>query len=119
MLINLTNHPSANWSKEQTTAARVYGTVIDYPFPQVNPCDDEATINSQAFEIVNGLLTTYDNKEITVHLMGEFTMTFALLRNFATHGIPCVASTTERIVTETEPGKKNVEFRFVRFRKYF
>ena len=37
MLINFTNHPSAQWSAEQTAAAQVYGKVIDLAFPAINP----------------------------------------------------------------------------------
>ncbi|MBK8390607.1 MAG: hypothetical protein IPL23_15555 [Saprospiraceae bacterium] len=32
MLINLSNHPSANWSTNQITAASKYGDIIDIPF---------------------------------------------------------------------------------------
>ena len=33
-------------------------------------------------------------------------------------GIPCVASTTERVVTEESDGRKVSQFRFVQFRSY-
>ena len=37
MLINFTNHPSAQWSAEQQAAAQVYGKVIDLAFPAIDP----------------------------------------------------------------------------------
>lgn len=41
-----------------------------------------------------------------------------LKQGLSPHPPPCLASTTQRLVTEPEPNKKNVEFRFVRFRRY-
>ena len=38
IFINLTNHPSNEWSSEQLLAAEKYGKVIDIPFPNV-PAD--------------------------------------------------------------------------------
>ena len=33
MFLNLSNHPSANWSQEQTEAAmRLYGEIVDLPW---------------------------------------------------------------------------------------
>lgn len=38
MLVNLSNHPSMMWAKEQMeTALLLYGTVGDCPFPDVEP----------------------------------------------------------------------------------
>lgn len=118
MIINLTNHPSSAWSTEQMKAASQYGEIIDYPFPQVHPEVGEEEIRIQATDIVNDIINKYGKNEITVHLMGEFTMTVALFKEFSLYNITCIASTTERIVNETVPGKKSVEFKFVRFRKY-
>lgn len=115
--VNLTNHPLEAWSKEQREAASPYGEAVDYPFPAVAPDATEEEIASTAAAIVADITARYGT-ECTVHLMGEFTMTAALLQRFQQRGIACVASTTERIVNETEPGKKVVEFKFVKFRKY-
>lgn len=115
--INLTNHPLEAWSDEQLAAASTYGEAVDYPFPAVAPAATEEDIAATAAAIVADITARYGT-ECTVHLMGEFTMTAALLQRFQQRGIVCVASTTERIVSETEPGKKVVEFKFVKFRKY-
>lgn len=115
--VNLTNHPLEAWSEEQLAAASAYGEAVDYPFPAVAPAATEEDIAATASEIVADITAHYGT-ECTVHLMGEFTMTAALLQRFLQRGIVCVASTTERIVNETEPGKKVVEFKFVKFRKY-
>lgn len=115
--VNLTNHPLEAWSEEQLAAASAYGEAVDYPFPAVAPAATEEDIAATASEIVADITAHYGT-ECTVHLMGEFTMTAALLQRFQQRGIVCVASTTERIVNEPEPGKKVVEFKFVKFRKY-
>lgn len=118
MLINLSNHPSASWSADQLEAASAYGEITDYAFPVVDPDADEDYIASLADKISSEITGKYDVQGLTIHLMGEFTMTVALLHRFQHLGITCVASTTRRNTVETEDRKKIVEFKFVRFRKY-
>ena len=118
MLINLSNHPSTAWSAVQLDAASVYGEIVDYPFPSVDPEATEDNIEDMANTIINDIANKYDMGNLTIHLMGEFTLTEALLIRFRELRIPCVASTTRRNVVETEDGKKIVEFKFVRFRRY-
>lgn len=48
MLINFTNHPSAQWSAEQKAAAQVYGKVIDLAIPAIDPATNEAVLDSLA-----------------------------------------------------------------------
>lgn len=119
MLINLSNHPSANWSAEQTEAAiRQFGEIVDLPFPDVAPDGDEDYITTLATEYCSKVLEYAQTQPFTVHLMGEMTLTFALLQRLQAHSIPCVASTTRRIITEYSDGRKESVFQFVRFRKY-
>ena len=35
--INLSNHPSAAWGADQLAAAAQYGTIVDVPFPNIDP----------------------------------------------------------------------------------
>ena len=115
MLLNLSNHPSPSWPPNQlATAHQLYGEVEDLPFPPIDP--DWAT------EEVQQLAAEYFEKVVqrrpaAVHLMGEMTFTFALVQMLKAAGIPCLASTTRRNVTE-EGGKKIVQFQFVQFRPY-
>ena len=130
MLINLSNHPTAMWLPEQTEAAhRVYGEVLDLPFPAVPADADEADIQTIAQEYLNKvqvIAQEYQSKvqaitppaEAVVHIMGEMTLTYALVCLLKQAGYTCVASTSVREVYEEEPGKKTAVFRFVRFRKY-
>ncbi|MBO5699229.1 MAG: CRISPR-associated protein [Bacteroidaceae bacterium] len=119
LFINLTNHPSAMWGEQQLLAARQYGKVEDMPFPEVDEKGDEAYISAIAEEYASRILRCNATHEVTVHLMGELTFTFALLKRLQHYGIPCVASTSQRLVTEDADGNKTeVLFRFERFRRY-
>jgi len=119
MLINLSNHPSANWSAEQTAAAhKLYGEIVDLPFPVVEPSADETQIAQLTDEYLSRVLQLVGGQSVTVHLMGEMTFCFTLVARLQKRGILCVASTTRRVTIETEPGIKQSIFRFVRFRNY-
>ncbi|WP_407404095.1 hypothetical protein [Sodaliphilus sp.] len=119
MLINLSNHPCGKWGQEQqATAIQAWGEIEDYPFPAVAPQWDENRITQLADEIVSDIVTRHGNTSITVHVMGEFCLTHALVLRFKSHGITCVASTSQRMVKELSPGNKEVTFHFVRFRQY-
>lgn len=122
MLINLSNHPSSEWSENQKqTAISLYHSIIDISFPQINPEGDEIYINNLADEFLQKILTIKNNnphEALIVHLMGELTFCFALLKKLQQHNIPCVASTTKRIVEITPDNKKISKFEFVKFRHY-
>lgn len=116
MLLNLSNHPSKKWSKNQQKAAESeYKIVKDIPFPHISP---EASMGE-----VNKIVTTYKNKILeyqpdAVHIMGELTFTCSLIDQLMKHKIKCIASTTTRNVEENGEGVKKVRFEFVRFREY-
>ena len=115
MLLNLSNHPSVSWSKEQFDAAVLqYGSIEDLAFPHIAP---DATT-----EDVTQLAQTYfeeiDPSVSAVHLMGEMTFVYALVGLLQRAGIQVVCSTTQRTVLEEHDGKKTAQFRFVQFRAY-
>lgn len=119
MLINLTNHPSSRWSDKQKAAAEVYGEIVDLPFPVIDEAGDEKYIATLADEYLNKIVNLSDTQSVVVHLMGEQTFSYALIKRLRERGITCVASTTKRIVKEEVPGKKSeVIFQFERFRAY-
>ena len=115
MLLNLSNHPTSKWAPEQRRAAEVrYGGIKDMAFPRVPPEAGEAELDRMAGQFFKKI------KKMTpaaVHVMGEMTFTHRLVCLLKGAGVPCIASTTDRIVEERE-GKKVVQFRFVRFRAY-
>lgn len=119
MLINLSNHPSSRWSPGQlSTANDSHGEVIDFPFPMVNPSDTKDDVYAIATSIVNKIIRIYGTNHIAIHIMGEFTLCYALIQQFKAEGITCLASTTERIVTDNPDGTKTSTFKFVQFREY-
>ena len=120
MLINLTNHPSADWSAEQYEAAnRLFGQVTDIPFPSVPPEADKTTIHNLASNFASKIISIQQSskEQITVHLMGELTFTSALVSILKSNGIKVVASTTKRDDSDNKHGGK-LGFHFVRFREY-
>ena len=133
MFINFTNHISTAWSPEQIDAASQFGDIIDIPFPAVPPDASEEDIRILAIKSCREILWTLrdveENKEKTkseesnqsenvVHVMGEMTLTYAIVSRLKDKGITCVASTTKREVTTLPDGSKVSTFKFVRFRQY-
>lgn len=119
MLINLSNHPSAEWSEKQLKMALdKYEEIVDIPFPLVPPEDGSDKIGQLALEVVNGLCATYTNKKFTVHIMGELTFVYAAVQEFQKKGIECIASTSKRMVSVSANGEKVSRFDFVCFRSY-
>ena len=118
MLINLTNHPSSQWGESQLNTAMQYGEIIDHPFPMVPPEASEEDISNIAKDVYISITQLYGNNISAIHIMGEFTLCYALIQMFKAAGVICIASTTQRIVTEHPDGTKTSTFRFVKFREY-
>jgi CRISPR-associated Csx2 family protein len=118
LLINLSNHPSRLWKEEQLEAASSYGEVVDIPFPDVDPEGDEVYIQTLCHEYTEKILHLSQDKNVTVHVMGEMTLTHCLVNALVSKRIPCIASTTQRIVTDKADGTKEVQFVFTQFREY-
>lgn len=116
MFINLSNHPSEGWSEAQLSAAQEYGEIVDIHFPNIEPSFTKSMVNSLADVTVDSI--TALSKDITVHIMGEMTFTYAVVSRLKALGITCLASTTERNTITTSDGKKISEFKFVQFREY-
>jgi len=121
MLINLSNHPYAQWSDSQKQAALPYGECVDLPFPPVDPQGDEEYIERLAEESRRQVsrIAAESNAKITVHLMGEMTFVYALLGKLKQDNIGCIASTTERQAHDLGNGRKDTQFNFARFRAYY
>lgn len=94
-----------------------YGEVTDFPFPVVSPEMNTDDVHQLADNYIEKLQRKFGD-ELTVHIMGEMTFTFAVVTRLKELGIRCVASTTERKTTYNDDGTKLSEFSFVRFREY-
>lgn len=118
MFINLSNHPFATWSSSQLSVAREYGELVEIAFPNINPESSTTEVQMMAITCVTNILEHYPTENLTVHIMGEMTFSYQVIRKLKEAGVRCVASTTERIVEETEDHRKLVQFSFVQFREY-
>lgn len=118
LLINLSNHPSAGWGARQREAAEMYGEIEDMDFPAIPPEAGEREITDLAEEYVAQIEERAETRDVTVHIMGEMTFCYAVITRLRPLGIPCLASTTRRQVTETADGVKEVRFDFETFRRY-
>lgn len=116
--VNLSNHPSAYWSKEQKKAALSFGEIEDMEFPDVAPDASEEDIAEKAGRITQAICKKAETQHVTVHVMGEMTLVFAIVSRLQAVGIECVASTTQRKAEVRADGSKYSEFKFQRFRKY-
>jgi hypothetical protein len=120
MLLNLTNHPVKNWGTDQLSAAvSQWKEVSDFPFPAVNTSWDTEDIAQRAERIAEQILSC---KPDAVLCQGEMTLCFALIQRLQQHGIPVCAAVSDRVVKEAllpdGTVKKEVSFRFVKFRNY-
>lgn len=118
LLINLSNHPSTGWGARQREAAEMYGEIEDMDFPAIPPEAGEREITDLAEEYVARIEERAETRDVTVHIMGEMTFCYAVITRLQPLGIPCLASTTRRQVTETADGVKEVRFDFETFRRY-
>lgn len=118
MFINISNHPYTTWDEKQRAAAQVYGECVDMPFPSIDPKANENDIERLAEDYAGQIMRMATADELTVHIMGEFTFSYALIKKLQQAGVRCVASCTMRDVTYANDGTKQVKFHFTRFREY-
>ena len=114
IFINLTNHPSNEWSIEQLSAAEKYGKIIDIPFPNVpaGACvDDIRTL----CDITVDKVMSY--KPVIVLCQGEFTLAFMIINRLMDNNVKVVAACSERIAV-VNGNKKESYFNFTQFRAY-
>jgi len=120
MLINISNHPISTWSEKQMeTAITQFESVVDFPFPQIDPESSTQQIKELAKQMFDNISTNYDKEKITIHLMGELSLVYQLVTLLKKENVSCVVSTTKREVEELPDGSKNSLFRFVKFRSYY
>jgi CRISPR-associated DxTHG motif protein len=114
-LLNLSNHPVAQWTQHQLQSAQSsYSNVEDMPFPQIEPACSAKEMDELIEEYE---LKVKSLKPSAVHIMGELTFTFRLVSRLMAAGIPCIASTSVRSVT-MQDNIKTSDFQFVQFRHY-
>jgi len=118
--INISNHPSAQWTDEQRQAALTVrpgiDRIVDVPFPAVPPEADKNDIIRMAIDVIREC----PKDAVAIMVQGEHTLTARLVAQFLLFRphIRCYAATSERRVIDHGDGRKTAEFRFVRFREY-
>lgn len=121
MLINLSNHPSDNWTAKQFSAAKKkYGRIIDLPFPRISPNNNSIAVEKKANLYLSKclkLIAKSSEPVDAVHIMGELTFTFAFVSLAKQKNIKCIASTTSRISRQNGYAKTSI-FTFISFREY-
>lgn len=120
MLINLTNHPSANWPPSQMEQAQIqWGAVVDVPFPNVPPAWGRQEVCRCAEALLEHVKKLSPD---AVLCQGEMTLCFLLVQWLKAEGIPVFAAISERITTERSDSSggivKQSEYHFRRFREY-
>lgn len=118
LLLNLSNHPYADWDDVQKQAALSYGECRDMPFPQIDPTIDTKQIIQMADEYVGKIEELSHQYNLTVHVMGEMSFTYRVVTRLTALGIRCICSTSRRDTYINDKGDKVVSFNFRRFRDY-
>jgi len=120
VLVNISNHPSTGWSKEQKAD---FTNIYDIPFPNIDPGWDSETVFQLAIEIKHKMIKTLDRsgielyEDISIMLQGEFSFCYILKELLEEdHYWSFVIPTTERVVTENPDGTKTSTFKFVQWR---
>lgn len=124
---NLSNHCVAEaWSPSQLAAAGNWeGLELeprDFPFPAVDPEAAPEAVKGLAETTLEGLEAAGARPGEPVLVMGEFTLTFHMVRRLAQRGLVPITATTRRDATQQVQPDGTVSlvhhFRFVRFRRY-
>ena len=119
MLINLSNHPSDQWSEKQRICAAVYGEILDMRFPQIDPCATSEDIDELVGSCYERIMA---HGKPAVMLQGEYIFTYRLVTRLKAAGITVLAGCSARRTTEyvDEAGKtiKKSEFEFMGFKEY-
>lgn len=118
LLLNLSNHPVETWSQKQLEAVRRYGNVVDMDFPIITPDATSEIIDKIAETYTRQVIEKASRSNITVHIVGEMTFTYAVVARLKALGIKCIASITERNAAFDSQRKKVPEMKFVQFREY-
>ena len=119
IFVNHTNHPSARWNSEQTAVAKIYGEIVDVPFPAVSPHASSEEIRELVQSNAEKILSL---EPAAVLCQGEFNYTFEMVERLKNFGVTVVAATSERVSHEEilpDGTTRQVStFNFVQFREY-
>jgi len=135
MFINISNHPSEQWTDEQKAACDKYVPggaaespveIIDIPFPAIGiGTEDSAMESSFLMDKIFRMIPYEDGKRaahVSAMVMGEMVAVFYLVGSLQSVGINCFASITRRESVEEKQADgsmiKRAVFRFIGYRQY-
>lgn len=120
MLLNCSNHPSADWGEPLINAANErYGEIIDLPYPRIDP--------EMPIDELRPLVDEYAEKiesyrADAVMAAGEFTFLFMLVDRLLQDGVnvvcTCSRRKTKEILLPDGSNEKISIFQFEQFRPY-
>jgi hypothetical protein len=115
MILNFTNHPYETWNQiQQNEAIQKFESVLDFPFPEIDPNLDEIDLEKVVREVLLEILALKPN---AVLIMGEMNFTFQMIYFLMQNNIPCYANTSKRQM-EKRGNQVINKFEYVQFRKY-
>ena len=119
MLINFSNHPYEMWAQPQREAAKCYGEVVDFPFPQVDSAWSVEEIRRRVDDIADRIEALEPDAVLAA---GEFTLLFMLVDRLLGDGVKVICTCSKRIAAaEMKPDgtvEKTSVFSFEKFRDY-
>ena len=118
MFINISNHNSTHWGNTQLAAAKAWGGIVDVDFPSIGTESDASAVSALAEQYSTVIRSRFSPDTDAVHIMGEMTFTYALVRRLRQVGFTCLASTTQRLKQQLPDGSFISEFQFHSFRHY-
>lgn len=119
MLINFTNHPYEIWTEPQRQAAKVYGEVLDIPFPSIDPGFDNRKLRELVDENAHIII---EKKPDAVIVAGEFNFVFMMVDKLLSEGVKVICTCSKRVTKEVRnpdgTNEKVSVFAFECFREY-
>lgn len=119
MFVNLSNHPSVNWSDKQLAAAHEYGEIVDMEFPPISVNSSMDDVMRMAKEYLHKL---QEMKPDVIFCAGEFCMTFVLVDVLKKNGFHVINTYSGRETVEVKnpdgTTTKTSHFSFKFFRDY-
>lgn len=117
MTVNLTNKPIGKWSYKQVLTLND-DMIIDYPFPDIKPDDDDATVLETAFSIADHICSLNPS---CVVCNADCVLMFAIICLLKERNVKVVTMVTKRSVRSIRNGNvtQTIPFSvFLGFREY-